>query len=396
MDSTLYQLLMSWTTINTGSANHEGIKSLTYLLSEEYKKIGGAISLEPLPDRQLIDNQGVLSNHPTCDALIAEKHPSAPIQLLLSGHLDTVFPVESSFQEATLLDPDTLQGPGTCDMKAGLLIMLKSLQWLEESPYAGKIGWQAVLTPDEEIGSPASKGLLMELAEDKHVGLIFEPSLPNGKLVSSRKGSAMLAITFRGKASHAGRHFTEGRNAITAMSELIQAIEALTDHDAGITVNVGRVQGGVGANTIPDLAICHLNIRVVENEHLSQTIATIERAAELLEKKRDIEIEVYTLTSRPPKPFDTKTEKLFQSMKKCAKELNMELEWEPSGGVCDGNFLAAAGLPTIDTMGARGDHIHTTDEYVILSSIPEKIELVTCFLKKLALGEIDVHNWRET
>lgn len=382
-------LLEKWAHINSGSENLVGLARMHDALQSAFKPLGCAAQSIPLPPRQHIDAKGEPYTTPLGKALYLKKHPDAPIQVLLGGHMDTVFSPESPFQTTTHLDADTLRGPGTADMKGGLVIMLKALEALERSPYAGKVGWEVLINPDEEIGSTGSYSLFVAAAKQTQLGLLFEPAFSDGALVDARKGSAYFAVVARGRAAHAGRDFYQGRNAISALVRFLTEAEKLNDRQREVTINVGHISGGGPVNIVPDLAICRLNVRMVNVADLEH----IRTALHQLIKKEDshdgIQLSLTEYASRSPKPFDAKNRALFDALSITAKKLGLELTHRPSGGVCDGNILSEEGLPTIDTLGAIGGNIHTDQEFIKLGSLVERARLVAYFLMQLAAGEVD-------
>lgn len=295
--------------------------------------------------------------------LFFKKRSKSPSQLFLGGHLDTVFPKGHPFQAATRLDENTLQGPGVLDMKGGILVMLSALLRFEQSNMAENIGWEIVLNLDEEIGSPYSTPFLQACAKRCDVALLFEPPLPDKALVSGRKSSSNYIGRSFGKAAHAGRHPEHGKSAIYPLAKFIAAIENLP------FVNVGVIEGGEALNIIPHHASAHINVRGEE------AIAPLEAAA------KEFGIKLERTSYRPPKPFDAKTEELFNLLKSCSKK---PLTWRETGGVCDGNTFGAAGVPTIDTLGVEGSGAHTEHEQIHLPSLEEKAELTFNLLEALA------------
>ncbi len=233
------------------------------------------------------------------------------------------------------------------------------------------------INPDEEIGSPGSRDFIIECARRNDVGLVFEPSLPDGSLVSSRKGSVNFTLVARGKAGHAGREFHREDNAITKLAHAIVEIESLTNENKGITVNIGQIEGGIATNIVPDLALTRFNVRVEKPNDLENI------KQKLLQIVTKNSLELHQDSERPPKPFDTKHRELFEKLKMCAQELGSDLNWIPSGGVCDGNLLASEGLITIDTLGPVGGNLHTREEYINVKSLTERAKLVFSFLEKL-------------
>jgi len=272
-------------------------------------------------------------------------------------------------------------------MKGGLLVLLTALQALEKSPFSEKIGWKVLITPDEEVGSPGSCQLLVEESKNHQLGLIFEPALPNGSLVSSRKGSINYTLVVQGKASHAGRDFYLGKNAITALAQIAITAEDLTDPHKEITVNIGHIEGGGTVNIVPDQASCLINLRVKDSEDLTMVKDRLKKICKKEGENRGVSITLHEDSERPPKPVDELTQALFDALRSCAFQLGFDLKWEPTGGVCDGNTLAHAGLSTIDTLGVVGGNLHTEEEYVLIPSLVERSLLTAQFLMHFAATE---------
>lgn len=277
-----------------------------------------------------------------------------------------------------------MRGPGAADMKGGLVIMLKALEAFDKSPFAEKIGWEVLINPDEEVGSPASEQLFIKRASQFDIGLIFEPAFSDGSLVSERKGSINYTVVAHGKAAHAGRDYYAGRNAITGMARFVQGIETLNDRQRGITINVGTFEGGRSPNIVPDLAICKVNMRFQNPKDLPMIVASVRAMVEGCTTPNGVTFELHDNGIRPPKPFNKANRLLFDALQACAQEIGLDVKWQPSGGVCDGNTLSAAGLPTVDTLGAVGGHIHTHDEYILIKSLAERAKLTAFFLMQLA------------
>ncbi len=379
--------LQDWSSINTHSANLLGLEKMLSKLEVAFSPLEGFSQRIKLPERFDFDSKGEKFYHPVGDALYIKKNSQAPLQILLAGHIDTVFEETSPFQKAILLDKNRLSGPGVADMKGGILVMLKALELFERSQVAKNIGWQILLTPDEEIGSPSSEFLYRQVAKEIHVGLIFEPSFSDGKFVSQRKGSLNLIAVAKGKTAHAGRDFHSGRNAIAAIAYFTSAAHDLNRHFPTITLNIGKISGGEALNIIPDFANCHINIRADNDSDLtmiSNKLEELAKAAALSVAENGISISLCTLSKRAAKPFDCSTETLFQIVRNCGKDLSQDLDWKPSGGVCDGNILAQTGVPTIDTLGVVGGNLHTFQEYMEIQSFSERARLTAYLLISLA------------
>lgn len=379
--------LQAWGNINTGSDNTPGLLEFCNTLKLAFAPLGGKATLLPLPPRQKINDQGKISGEisaiPSLSALHMQKRPEAPIQILFGGHMDTVFPPSSPFQKTEPIAPGILRGPGCADMKGGLLILLKGLEIFENAASHENIGWEILITPDEEVGSVSSHSLWIAAAKRKQLCFIFEPAFPDGALVSARKGSMNITCVVHGKAAHVGREFHLGRNAIVALSQFIIEAHRLNERQSSLTLNIGDIKSGGAPNIVTGLAICQINIRTDLADELEATYAHLEEMAQSIATSTETRFSLYKLSHRPPKAFDPATEALFNALKECAKTIGLDIHWRKSGGVCDGNLIAAQGIPTIDTLGAVGGNIHTEEEYVCIESLPERAHLLALFLMQL-------------
>ncbi|MCB1136696.1 MAG: M20/M25/M40 family metallo-hydrolase, partial [Chlamydiia bacterium] len=182
--------LTAWSNVNSGSSNHAGVARMAQLCLDTLRPLGDKAALTPLPPREQVGDTGKVSLMDSPAGVHVTKRRDAPMQVFLGAHLDTVFPLDSPFQEARRKDNNTLHGPGVADIKGGIVVLCTALEALERSPFAQNIGWEVFLNPDEEIGSPGSHDFLFDCGKRNQLGLIFEPSLPDGTLVSARKGSA--------------------------------------------------------------------------------------------------------------------------------------------------------------------------------------------------------------
>lgn len=387
--SAMRDQLVAWSNINSGSRNLPGLGKMLDVVAGAFAELGATgqrIDLAPL---EKIDAKGTLVTSPVGQALVLRKCPDAPIRVLLNIHYDTVFGPSDPFQQATI-QGDVIRGPGVVDAKGGILVMLTALRAFEQSPLAGKLGWEVILNPDEEIGSPGSASLLREAAGRNHLGLVYEPAMRDGSLVGPRKGSGTFVAVIRGRAAHAGRDFANGRSAILAMADLIARVDAIQSALPGTIINCGHVEGGGATNIVPDLAIARFNVRVDTHEQMTTITAALQAAVRETSMRDGISIQLHGGFSSPPKPLDPRSAALMASIQSTASELGLTLKHVPSGGTCDGNKLAAAGLPVVDSLGPVGGDLHSDREYVLLPSLVERAKLTALLLMKLAAGEIRV------
>lgn len=381
--------LITWVNIHSGSGHIKGLKLIFEQLVQAFGILDGEVDQISLPPRRYMNNKGKIIEENLGKALLITKRPDADIQILLGGHMDIAYSKTKKLKKA-LVQGDRLIGRGSVDMKAGILILLNVLISLEKSPFAKRIGWQVLITPDEELGSPGSRSLWLKACKGKALALLFEPSLPNGHIVSSRKGSANYSLSIQGKASHAGRAYDEGENAILSACRFALAAEGLNDLASDVTVNIGMVNGGGPVNIVPDSAVLKFNIRCQTPQELNLIELKIKEIVRIENNKEHIQATLFQESIRPPKIFDKKTHTLFEAVKRSAGQIGILLQWKASGGVCDGNLTAGQGILTVDTLGAVGGCLHTENEYVILPSLVERTKLTARFLMQIAAGEIQI------
>jgi glutamate carboxypeptidase len=383
----LRSLVIEWANINSGSHNLDGLARFAAVLKRHFSTLGEVHEIA-LPPEQVIDSRGQTIALPLGKALSIRKRPDAPLRVFLGIHMDTVYREDDPFQRVEQVDANILRGPGVVDAKGGLAVMLVALEALERNPVAANIGWEVLINPDEEIGSPGSSPLLVEAAKRNHLGLVFEPTMPDGAMVSERKGSGNFSVVIRGRAAHAGRDFHLGRNAILAASDYVVRANRLNGTIPDMTLNIGRIDGGGPVNIVPDLAIVLLNVRVARLADQQTIERELSQLATEIAEAHDVTAEVHGHFASPPKVLDDRTRALCGHIEQCGRELGIPITWKPSGGASDGNKLAAAGLPVIDTFGPRGGELHSPREFLLLDSLTERAKLATLVLLKLAAGEI--------
>ena len=382
------RLVSEWAAINSGSYNLEGLARFASILRQHYSVLGGELTEVSLPPQRVIDNRGEEIEVPLGKALSIRKRPDAPRRVILGIHMDTVYGTEDPFQTVEQVDENTLRGPGVVDAKGGLVVMLIALEALERSPAASQIGWEVLINPDEEIGSPGSVDLFDQAARRNHIGLVFEPTFPDGALVGERKGSGNYSVVFRGRSAHAGRDFHAGRNAVLAAADFAVVANRINGTLADVTLNVARIDGGGAVNVVPDRAVCRINVRALGPKHPAMVEAELRRMAADVAARHEVAADVHGKFLSPPKRLDAQTLSLLDSIAACGRELGLSLSWRSSGGASDGNKLAAAGLTVVDTMGPRGGNLHSPQEYLLLDSLAERAKLAALVLIRLAEGQV--------
>ena len=378
-----------WSAQNSGSYNRDGLIAMRGLLSERFSELPGEITEVGLPKGKHVAQNGEVQPINYEPALQVSVRPDAPVQLVLTGHYDTVFPEDFHFQAPIRVDEDTINGPGTADMKAGLMVMLTALQTLERSESASNVGYSILMSPDEEIGSPGSSAILAQLGKRSHVGLTYEPALADGSMAGARKGSGNFTLVIKGRAAHAGREHHIGRNAIAAMAEFIGGMETLNGQREGVTFNIAKIDGGGAVNIVPELAIGRFNVRMKETSDMAWIEGQLDTLVFKVNLKDGIHAHMHGGFTRPPKPMAPANAQVFDWVKQAGGLLGQEIKWAPSGGVCEGNNLWASGCPNVDTLGVRGGDIHSDREFMKISSLVERARLSSVILMKLASGEFD-------
>ena len=378
--------VQNWAAVNSGSRNLDGLARMAGILADAFAVLPGNIRLaEPAPV-DAISSDGQMEAVPHGQHLLLSVRPDASVRLLLTGHMDTVFAADHDFQSLHWIDPNILNGPGVADMKGGLAVMLAALQAIEASPEAQRIGYDLVINSDEEVGSPSSSALLREAALGKIAALTYEPSLPDGTLAGARAGSGNFSIIVTGRSAHAGRNPEDGRNALLAAADLALRLKAASG--TGFTCNPARIDGGAPNNVVPDHAILRVNFRPQSQPDEERVERLIGKTARDIMRDHDVTLHVHGNFGRPVKPMDRRALHLFNLVRQCGSDLGLAIGWRDTAGVCDGNNIAACGVPVVDTMGVRGGGIHSDAEYLIVDSLAERAQLSALTLLRIAQGQL--------
>jgi glutamate carboxypeptidase len=372
-DAPMLAQVLEWAAVNSGTTNLAGLQQVAALLANAYSALPGDISLITPDTVEQVDASGQIYEVQRGQHLLLSVRPEAPTQLLFTGHMDTVFPADHSFQQVKWLDDNMLNGPGTADMKAGLSVILAALSALETSPLAPRFGYDVLINSDEETGSHASARLIAQRATGKLAALTYEPSLPDGGLAGARPGSGNFSIILHGRSAHAGRNPEDGRNALIAAADLALRLNALKSET--LKVNPARIDGGGPNNVVPEHAILRVNLRPMDSAAMLAALEAMKAAVAAVERDHDVHAHVHGGFNRPPKAIDPAANRLFELVRSSGQDLGLDLRWKATGGVCDGNNIAACGVPVVDTMGPRGGAIHSSDEFLIVDSLAERAKL---------------------
>ncbi len=335
--------------------------------------------------RSFLEGEGiaceVIENEAFGDALRATVGGPSNAAIMLMGHRDTVFPKGEPTRRPFKIENGRAYGPGVADMKAGLVMnafVLAAFNKFGGAP-APLVG---LFTSDEEIGSPACRPIIE--AEARRARAVFnsEPGRPSGNVVSGRKGGVFMKMEITGKAAHSGGNYAEGISAIEELARKITALHAITDLTKGTTVNVGLISGGQTVNTVAPWAKCEIDLRYVTPPDRDTAMEKIERIVSTVSvpgtsAKLEIAGEFKPLVETP----DSK--RLFEHYAACAKNLDLKVEGEFTGGCADSGFTAGVGTPTICAVGPVGGKAHTPDEYLDVDSLVPRAQTLALAVARL-------------
>jgi glutamate carboxypeptidase len=373
--------VLAWSALNSGSRNLDGLANMAATLADSFAALPGELGLEDPAPVEVVDAGGRTVDIEHGRHLHLKVRPDAPVQLLFTGHMDTVFAADHAFQDTRWTEDGVLNGPGVADMKGGIAVMLAALKTIEATG-ASRLGYEVVINSDEEVGSLSSATLLARAAAGKRAALTYEPAaLPDGTLAGARPGSGNFALVVRGRSAHAGRNPEDGRNALLAAADLALRLDKA--NGPGLKINPSRIEGGSPSNVVPDLAILRVNLRPAAPGDEQRAAHLVQSLAAAVAAERDVQILVHGGFGRPPKPLTPEAEKLFELVKAAGADLGQPIAWQPTGGVCDGNNIAACGVPVVDTMGVRGGKIHSDEEYLIVESLAERAALSALTILRL-------------
>ena len=352
-----------------GSANPAGVTSAAEVMKALFDSIGF--------ETQIVDLGPTVGHGLLCK----NKPGSESCDVLLNGHLDTVFPDGTAAARPFRVDGDRAYGPGCADCKGGVLAAFYACKYARPEDLERLSIWCA-FNPDEEIGSGASTPWLAELAGKAKAALVFEAARAGGELVRSRKGVATYRVTFHGLTAHAGNNPDDGRNANLACMRFAVAAAGLADRERGTTVNPGVIKGGTAPNVISDCCTVSLDLRYWNNEDGADLC---EKLTELCSRVwvEGVTQEYERISYSPAMPYSTRTQALVAQINDAAKEAGFDAQWIDAGGGSDGNHMAIKGLPVVDGCGPAGGAFHTEREFLRVETVVERIQMIVNLFKRL-------------
>ncbi len=358
-------LLERLVSLSSFTQDAAGVEAVATACAEELRAAGLSAELRPVPGfGPAVEFEG----------------PARGAPVLLVGHADTVYP-RGAF-EGFRRDGDRAIGPGVYDMKGGLAVMLFALASARRAGILSRVPLRGIVVPDEEAGSPGSQPMTRALAAGAACALVFESGRPGDLVVTRRKGVASMRVEAHGVAAHAGNEPEKGRSAIWSLARFVDRAHALSDPGHGLSVNVGTIHGGTSRNTVPECAVCEVDLRfetAADGRALADRLAAAARDAALAGTR----IEVSPGASREPLERTAASSALAAEYGACQRESGLGSGEAPlAGGGSDACTTASAGVPSIDALGPRGKGFHTTSEEVDLGSLVPKAQALLRFLAR--------------
>jgi glutamate carboxypeptidase len=367
----IVQGIIEWVELESPSHERDAVNKMADKVADQCRAVGLEVERTPGEDGwgDLIRARG------------AGQREGEPGILVLS-HIDTVHPIGTKEGDNKLRrEGDKLYGPGTYDMKAGAYMAFYAYKHLVRLGEKPNLPVTFMFIPEEEVGSPYTrKHTEAEAAKAKYV-LVTEPARDGGKVVVARKGVAGFTMKATGQPAHAGAKHEDGRSAIKEIARQILDIEALTDYERGVTLNVGLINGGTGVNVVPRECFIKIDMRVVSAE---DGVEFEQKIHALTPYDPDVSLEIGGGMSHPPYPMNEKIEALFETARAASLEHGLDLQYTNlTGGGSDGNFTGAMGVPTLDGMGADGAGAHTLFEHILVSSLAPRAQTWVKLLQRL-------------
>jgi glutamate carboxypeptidase len=368
-------LLKKLVEIESPSTEKEAVDRVGRIIADECSLLGAQVKVHP----QTTTGDQVEARFP---ASPSGKVIGGRAQMVCEGgilllcHMDTVFPL-GTLEKMPFQERDgKIFGPGTSDMKGGIVVALTALAAVLGS---GNLSCPvtALFTSDEEIGSHTSQAMIEKLAKESALVLVLEPGMLDGSVKTWRKGVGEFTVIVRGRAAHAGGDHEQGRNAIEEMAHQVLAIQKLTDYARGTTLNAGIIRGGFASNVVPDEATLEVDLRVMQPGEAERITAAMQALCPVLE---DTSIVVTGGLNRPPMPFSDTIKATFEKVNAIAAHHGIELKASGTGGASDANFIAPLGIPVLDGLGPAGGEYHSEREYIFKDSLAERASLLSAIL----------------
>ena len=366
----MVKLLGEVVSLESPSTRPEAVDRLARFLAREWKRRGAGVQLQPAPRRGPILR---------AEILLGRGHPEG--QLLVLGHMDTVYEVGTLKRMPFVVRGGRAHGPGTVDMKSGLVQALFAVEALQALKLAPRAKLVFLFTSDEEVGSAASRATIEREARRSRAVLVLEPATGlHGALKTARKGVGEFEVIVEGRAAHAGVEPEKGVNAVHELAAQTLRIAKLARPARGLTLNVDVIEGGTRTNVVAERARALVDVRIARQsdgvliERQMRALKPVDKRARLM---------VRGGVNRPPLERTPPVVRLFRHAQRLARELGVKLDESATGGGSDGNFTAGLGVPTLDGLGGVGLGLHTPDEFVVVRRMPERAALLAGLLLTL-------------
>ena len=357
--------------IDSSSDNKSGIEKVARFFEKRFARIGLDTEILFLGDKKV-------------PCLYAEHRPSKKsFDIMFLGHMDTVFPTGEVEKRPFSITGNRAFGPGVCDMKGGLLVVLHVLETLKHEGILDSLSVCVAFNGDEETGSHASRDWIMSTAKKSLQTFVFEPCRPGYRFVLQRKGGGWFQIIVKGQEAHAGADPEKGINAVVELAHQIVKINQLNQNEMQTSVHVTVISGGDKVNIIPNMAKASVDVRMLKLEEKERIETYFKNLPEHTYLK-GAQIKVQGHIDRPPMEPGDGTRKLWELIRSTGEQMGLQMESISTGGCSDGNYTSAAGAPTIDGMGIVGANSHRADEYAELDSIDNMVGLVAQVCKAIA------------
>lgn len=355
--------------IDSGSYNIDGINKVANFLKNRYEELGFKVI-----EHKFSQSAG--------KCLEISNKDKEDIDVLIIGHMDTVFPDGTAAERPFTIKGDRAYGPGVADMKSGLLSTLYSMSLIDPA-ILDKLSICIFHNSDEEISSVYSKNKIKDLARRSKYAFIMEPGRADGSMVIERKGLVKYFIDFEGVAAHAGVEPEKGRSAIHELGHWIVNLVKLNNYEIGTSINVGVVKGGTVPNVVAERAHAQIDIRFKLESEMEKIEAKMRKLVEN-PSVEGVKVNIEKKGYRPPMNSSPKQRELCKLIEEIGEKIGVRVMWTSTGGGSDANFTSSMGVPSIDSMGPIGGGSHGLNEYIEIPSIEDRIKLFTNLLENLA------------
>jgi glutamate carboxypeptidase len=366
----MVRLLGKFVSCESPSYEKAGVDRFVRMVATEWRRRGAGVR---------ILRQAKRGDHVRVEVWLGKGHAAG--QILVLGHTDTVYPLGTIGKTPFRVASGRAWGPGTFDMKGGLVLALAAVDALRALRIAPSKRIVFLWTSDEEIGSESSVQLIKQEARRSDLVLVLEPAYGrDGRLKTQRKGVGGAEIVVTGRAAHAGIDPEKGVNAVHELALQIARIIKLNDPRRGIAVQATVVSGGTIPNVVPEEARAEIDIRY---SRMADAREIARKLQSLRPNIKGARIEVRAGGNRPPLERTASVRALFRRAESLMHEAGLRLGEASTGGGSDGSFAAALGVPTLDGLGAVGDGAHSAREHVIIRALPERAALLAGLLASL-------------